>query len=95
MLRQNATGRMSFADSAGQSDPSESVRHSAAQRGRVALRVLAAPLVLVAGALAGAVFLILLPVCGIASIAEGVAREAWRFLRVTLHGGAADPARRA
>ncbi len=83
MLRQNATGRTSFADSTGRPDPSESVRQPVAPSGSVALRVLAAPLVLIGGALAGAVFLSLLPVCGIASIAEGVAREAWRFLRVT------------
>jgi energy-coupling factor transporter transmembrane protein EcfT len=83
VLRQNATDRMSFADSTGPADASESVRHSAAHRAAIALRVLSAPLVLAAVAVGGAIFLILLPVCGIASIAEGVAREGWRFLRVT------------
>lgn len=83
VLRQNATGRMTFADSTGPADPSESVRHSAAHRRAIALRVLAAPLVLAAMAIGGAIFLILLPVCGIASIGEGIAREGWRFLRAT------------
>jgi hypothetical protein len=95
VLRQNATGRMSFADSTGRADPSESVRHSAACRGSIALRVLSAPLVVAAVALAGAIFLILLPVCGIASIAEGVAREGLRFLRVTFRSVVPDRARRS
>jgi hypothetical protein len=78
-------GRMTFADSTGPLGPAESLRHPVARKGRVALRVLAAPAAVAAVAVAGALFLILLPICGIASIAEGVARDAWRFLRATLH----------
>jgi len=85
-LRRNVTdrkARMAFVDSTGQSNPAESVRHSVAHKGHIALRVLAAPAALAAAAAAGALFLILLPICGIASIAEGVARDAWRFLSST------------
>ena len=88
-LRRNVTdrkARMAFVDSTGQSDPAESVRQLVARKGHVAhvaLRVLAAPAALAAAAAAGALFLILLPICGVASIAESVAREAWRFLSAT------------
>jgi hypothetical protein len=39
------------------------------------------PLALAAAAIAGAVFLVLLPICGIASGAEGVARWCWQAVR--------------
>jgi hypothetical protein len=48
--------------------------------------MLAAPFVLVAAALAGILFLILLPVCGLASIAEGIASAAWRLSRDLVSG---------
>jgi hypothetical protein len=83
VVRQIAARRTTFADSTGQLHPVESARHIAAARAQLLVRVLAAPVVAAAFAVAGAVFVILLPVCGIASIAEAVAREGWRFLRST------------
>jgi hypothetical protein len=37
----------------------------------------------VAAALAGLVFAVLLPICGIATISEGIAKASWRFVRET------------
>lgn len=50
--------------------------------GRIAatLRLAALPFVALFAAAAGLVFLVLLPVCGIASIAEGMARCCWAFV---------------
>jgi hypothetical protein len=45
------------------------------------LRVLLAPFALVFAAVAGVVFAILLPICGIATIAEAVAKATWSFVR--------------
>ena len=47
-------------------------------------RVLLAPFVLVLSAIAGVLFAILLPVCGIATIAEAMARGGWGFVRGAL-----------
>ena len=44
-------------------------------------RLLLAPFVAAAAALSGILFVVLLPVCGIASIAEGIARASWRWVR--------------
>ncbi len=44
-------------------------------------RLLAAPFVAAAAALSGLLFVILLPICGIASIAEGIARASWGWVR--------------
>lgn len=57
------------------------VRQGAAARGAAYLRVALAPIALLFAALGGAVFAILLPICGIATIAEGIARGAWAFVR--------------
>ncbi len=43
-----------------------------------AARLLSVPLAALAAAAAGLVFLVLLPVCGIATLAEGLARACWR-----------------
>lgn len=45
------------------------------------LRVALAPFALVFAAAAGVVFAILLPICGIATIAEAVAKGTWAFVR--------------
>ncbi len=44
-------------------------------------RVALAPLLLLAAALAGLLFVILLPICGLASIAQGAASAAWDLAR--------------
>lgn len=84
MLRQDAQGRTTFAGTPGRPGVAGApLRHRAARHGAALLRILVAPLVAVVAAAAGVVFVVLLPVCGIASIAEGIARSAWRFLRGT------------
>ncbi len=83
MVRQNAMGRTSFAGSAGPRDRAECARHVVARDRHAVLRVALAPLVALGVALAGMLFVILMPICGIATIAEEVARHGWRFLRAT------------
>ena len=54
-------------------------------RAMIALaRLVLAPFAALAAAVAGAIFLVLLPVCGIASIAEGFARVCWDAVRRAL-----------
>ena len=64
------------------------VRPFAAARWSAAGRVLLAPFALAFAALAGVVFVILLPICGIATIAEAVAKGGWAFV----HGALSHPA---
>lgn len=64
-------------------------RHMAA-----ALRVALAPAAALAAALAGLLFAVLLPICGIATIAEGFAGAAWRFAKDALSRAPHLPARR-
>jgi hypothetical protein len=56
-------------------------RHSVARGIVAAMGFLAAPIVALAAGLAGAVFVVLLPICGIASLAEGFAKAAWDAAR--------------
>lgn len=51
------------------------------------VQILAIPFVAPAVLLAGALFLVLLPICGVASIAEGIATYGWRFCRRALSDG--------
>ncbi len=44
-------------------------------------RIAALPFAALTAALAGLLFVVLLPVCGIASIAEAMARTSWAFVR--------------
>jgi hypothetical protein len=60
------------------------MRRFAATRWPVLARVLLAPFVLALAAIAGVVFAILLPVCGVATIAEAVAKGGWAFVRGVL-----------
>ena len=60
------------------------VRRSAARWGRAAVRLVAALLAAPVAAVAGLVFAALLPICGIATISEGIAKAAWRFVREML-----------
>lgn len=84
MLRPDDQGRTTFArDVDGARGGSAPVRQSAARPARIALRLIAAPIVCVAAALAGLVFAVLLPICGIATICEGIAKASWRFVRET------------
>ncbi len=67
------------------------VRRSATARAASVVRLAAAPFAALAAALGGLVFVVLLPICGIASIAEAVAKVSWAFVRDTfasVHGRA-------
>lgn len=56
------------------------VRRSAAPHGGSIVRLAAAPFAALAAGLAGLLFVVLLPVCGIASIAGAVATASWTFV---------------
>lgn len=71
------------------------VRPSAARRGAWLLRLVLAPFAAVTAAAAGLVFVVLLPICGIATIAEGIAKASWQLVRDALtHAPDSPPARR-
>ncbi len=57
------------------------MRSNAAGQIAAVARIAALPFVALAAAVAGLLFLVLLPLCGIASIAEGMARNWWAFVR--------------
>ncbi len=82
MLRQGARARVDLVEApappAGLAAP---VRQSAASLASTVLRLMVAPFALAAAALAGLLFAVLLPICGVATISEGLARAAWRFAR--------------
>jgi hypothetical protein len=85
-LRQSAAARTSFAaESAHRSDAlaraSRALARQIAAAGALALAAVAA----LAAALAGLVYVVLLPVCGIAWIAGGVARACWSAVSGALH----------
>jgi hypothetical protein len=60
------------------------MRPFAAARWSAAGRVILAPFALAFAALGGIVFVFLLPICGIATIAEAVAKGGWAFVRGAL-----------
>lgn len=60
------------------------VRQSVARALVLPVRLVAAALATLAAAVAGAVFVVLLPICGLASVAEGVTRASWRAARATV-----------
>lgn len=61
------------------------VRPYAARRLPRFLALLLVPFTVAAALCAGFVYVILLPICGIGSIAESLARAAWRQTRAALH----------
>ncbi len=82
MTRRDARARMTLADAPAPAANSPApVRQSAASFTSAVLRLIVAPFALAAAALAGLLFAVLLPLCGIATISEGVAKAAWRFVR--------------
>lgn len=93
VLRQPAQPRTTFAPPDLRSrGERRGARQSAARWGRLVGRLLLAPFAALAAALAGVLFVLLLPVCGIASIAEAIARASAAFvgdaLRRALRGDA-------
>jgi hypothetical protein len=79
MMRHPVHDRASLAEGAG-----APARQSSAPAGAIALRLIVAPLAAIAAAVAGLLFAVLLPICGIATISEGIAKASWRFLRDTM-----------
>lgn len=93
-LRQSIAPRRSFVDSPGPRRPEERARRTVpgviARRAlRLALALAAAPLV----AVAGIAYVVLLPICGIASLLEGFLSAAWSWMRAGAQTGEA-PRRR-
>jgi hypothetical protein len=82
MVRQDAHLRTTFA---GAREPSaslvRSMRQSTASILTRGLRLIVAPFALVAAAAGGLLFALLLPICGIATISEAIAKASWRFAR--------------
>ena len=91
-MRQRATPRMTFATSpdrrtSGDEEGGGAARFRARRSvliSRWVLVVVAAPLV----AAVGIVYVVLLPICGIASVLEGFLGAAWNELRAIAHPGA-------
>ncbi len=85
MVRQFVSPRTTFAaPPAPEGGGALRMRRFVTARWPALARVLLAPLVLAVAALAGVLFLILLPVCGIATIAEALAKGGWAFVRGAL-----------
>lgn len=57
------------------------MRQSAASPATRILRLIVAPFALAAAAAGGLVFAVLLPICGISTICEAIAKASWRFAR--------------
>lgn len=82
MLRGDEEGRTTFAGDAGSGAPGDApVRRTAARFATWTVRLIVAPFAAVAAAVAGLMFAALLPICGIATICEGIAKASWRFAR--------------
>jgi uncharacterized membrane protein len=83
MLRQHVASPSEFADPPrdGVRVPGAPVRRNATPLALRIAKVVLAPLVAVGAVVAGLGYVILLPVCGIATILEGLAKVAWRFVR--------------
>lgn len=95
MLRDDDEGRTSFAGGADAGAPRGApVRRTAARWTTWVVRLIVAPLAGVAGAIAGLMFAVLLPICGIATICEGIAKASWRFARDAFQHVPHPPARR-
>ena len=95
MPRGEAEARSRFAAGGGRSHgDAPPVRRSAARGAVLLVRLIVAPFVALAAAVAGLLFAALLPICGIATISEGIAKAAWRFVRESLAQLPHLPARR-
>jgi hypothetical protein len=89
-----AAARTSFADSPHRLHRSESGEPRGIPFRGLLLRRLVAPFAAFGLLAAGALFVILLPICGIASIAQGFAAACWRFLLATTRLGSLSRAAR-
>jgi hypothetical protein len=81
MLRRIAQARTSIAAEQIERSLEESeLRRDGVRRLAALGRIVALVPTLLAATIAGSVFLVLLPICGIASGAEGIARWCWRLV---------------
>jgi len=80
MIRHEAGGRAAFANGAPRGAGELRPKRARPRAALLAWRLLV-PVLALAAALAGILYVLLLPVCGIATIAEGVARASWLRLR--------------
>ncbi len=96
MVRHSVQARTTFAAAGATSsgEPAD-VRQSAARVSASTLRLIVAPFAALAAAVAGVAFAVLLPICGIATICEGFAKAAWRFVRDTFSRAPHVSARRS
>lgn len=82
MLRQFASRRSSFAPPFPNDLSQTSMRYCAApSRARRVRQIALIPFAAAAVLLAGVIYVLLLPVCGIATIAGGIAAAGWRSVR--------------
>jgi hypothetical protein len=94
MARQDVHPRSPFASRwAGAGRGSPAMRPRAARPWSATARILVAPLAAVLAAVAGLVYVLLLPICGIASIASAVAKACWAALGEALPGARPRAAR--
>jgi hypothetical protein len=89
VLRQNAPERTTFASCAREGATERSVSRASAGWAATLRRFVVVPLAALAAALAGLLYVLLLPVCGIASVLEGIATTAWSLVRAGAQGHAA------
>ena len=87
MPRQENGPRSPFASpSPGDARTAGPVRPPAARPAGSLVRILLAPFAALVAAVAGLVFVLLLPICGIASIASAAAQASWGLVRQVLRG---------
>lgn len=93
MLRQNAYPRASLAAASIPIDGNGGeVRLCVARTIRLVARLAVVPFAAATAAVAGGLFVILLPICGIASLAEAAAKASWALVRRAFrHPGSSEP----
>jgi len=81
-----ARGRMDFATGrTARGIPFSKMRQLVARGLSALFQVLSLPAAALASAIAAVVFAVLLPICGIASVAEGISRVCWDHVREGMH----------
>jgi hypothetical protein len=93
MSRPDAPARTSLAaERLGRDIESPGVRQEGARRLAALLRFVLLPFQALLAVVAGAVFLVLLPICGVATLAEGTSKACWREVRGALSQAPRDKA---
>jgi hypothetical protein len=81
VLRRLVTLRTSFVPGVLPPDAPPHPAHAASCHAVRLLRLALVPFAAVAAALAGAIYVLLLPICGLASVVGGIAAAAWACIR--------------